>query len=122
MKEIKFRAWNSEIKEMVYFEDFRSICGCGIYDGMEFLQFTGLHDKNGKEIFEGDIVIHPSRNGGKPQPIVWDAEGGQWVGDYGLKWNLGHELNPYFEGLFIEVIGNIYEHSYLLENDDAKRD
>lgn len=56
IREIKFRDWDPETKEMRYFH----------LDGYDrevhnaygnIMQFTGLLDKNGKEIFEGDILI-----------------------------------------------------------------
>lgn len=73
MREIKFRAWWSNIGEMEYFDTVAFLnfedgtliyqkhpeeetCTDEISDGFELMQYTGLKDKNGKEIYEGDIV------------------------------------------------------------------
>jgi len=59
VREIKFRAWNKENKKMDYFHlthgDSYGIGG-DIFPEYEIMQYTGLKDKNGKEIYEGDIM------------------------------------------------------------------
>ncbi|MEK6884136.1 MAG: YopX family protein [Nanoarchaeota archaeon] len=79
MREIKFRAWDKDEKRIVEIVeilgfDFPSekvlLCGYKVKDEiysrrfneLEILQFTSLIDKNGKEIYEGDIFDSPSKN------------------------------------------------------------
>lgn len=72
----------------------------------EFLQFTGLQDRQGKEIFEGDIVKHPVCEIGKVIYFLpyaaYMVESRELLYDI----NLNNEM---------EVIGNIYENPKLLK-------
>lgn len=61
-REIKFRAWNKVSKKMMLWEDinrFGNLNKLISLDHVIVMQFTGLKDKNGKEIYEGDVIkIH----------------------------------------------------------------
>ena len=59
MREIKFRAWdkvNNKMYDWKYLFSFKSVCGLFDNSNLELMQFTGLLDSSGKEIYEGDIV------------------------------------------------------------------
>lgn len=124
MREIKFRAWDKENQVMVY--DVNVQDGKPVKRGYQWFntentiwnselqQYTGLRDRNGREIYEGDIV---SMFGGTQFSVVeWDDKFGLYriylqlsgASDVGEEL-LGNHLNV------VEVIGNIYENPELIE-------
>jgi len=70
-------------------------------------QFTGLKDKKGKKIFEGDIIKNQY---GETNKVVF------WEGCFCEMWNeIGKKKGHIFEPKNVEVIGNIYENPELME-------
>jgi uncharacterized phage protein (TIGR01671 family) len=117
MREIKFRAWNMDFPRMIYFGLFEIENGLfGEGDDMweltdlPIMQFTGLHDKNGKEIYEGDIVQDSSiyRAPFWQYRIAWNDSKAGWLAFPLDDANYGFGLS--IEGAkTLEVIGNICE-------------
>lgn len=121
---LKFRAWDKEFKEMVQVDallfDEQAIKatyknGSVTKEDMKnyvLMQSTGLKDKQGKEIFEGDVLFgHAGENFW--EIVEFDTEEGQWIRrDIWCNSKLG--LSEYNE--FMEIVGNIYENPELLEN------
>lgn len=144
MRPIKFRVWNHERNQMIYLSsagiqyfDFEegyvmafSVDG---YDGywahehydsvskkaskFPVMQFTGLHDKNGKEIYEGDIIKSKDWfDNDVVGVVVFQEPSGYWVGE---------EINTKETDFLFEItkggkcgiIGNIYENPELVKSE-----
>lgn len=151
MREIKFRAWDKKTKKMravnsivFHYEeecfDFDNsrlpkvvnLWGKDIIEDkaivlhreikdVELMQYTGLKDKNGKEIYEGDVVKKVDTNGlgwhrERNCKVSFDKEGywlltteygdGYWIGEVDIEQ--------------LEVIGNIFDNPELLNNADKQ--
>jgi uncharacterized phage protein (TIGR01671 family) len=75
-REIKFRAWNNSLKQMTssinLYDPIYNFDWLGLYD-FPIMQYTGVKDRNGKEVYEGDIVnIHLPNEQIITAEIVWE--------------------------------------------------
>jgi len=116
-REIRFRAWdtfNSKIIDWELVKDcFRGLDWDTVVSDYLLMQYTGLKDKNGKEIYEGDIVKHDDFSGGaclrQPQRdsvVGWSSKNAC----FHLEGYQAYGMDKKFE-----VIGNIYSNPELLK-------
>lgn len=106
MREIKFRAWDG--CEMIFMDMKRDgIYICGTHK--ELMQYTGLQDSKGVDIYEGDIVTGIAN---RKYVLRFITDG--WCLDAGVTPRLHDYIHDC--GNILEVIGNIYEHKHLLED------
>ena len=125
MREIKFRAWDTEKKEMTA-SDFQ-IGNGGIYYGWSdeddgyldkkwgkeivIMEYTGFNDEKGKEIYFGDILKYKDEGGEDIAEVVYTMNNGAGV-------LMDNEITDLWEDPEVhtyEIIGNIYENKELLK-------
>lgn len=103
-RQIKFRAWDTKNNQMV-----NNVCVCNgiayptpLKDsiGTRIMQYTGLHDKNGNEIYEGDVLLNKDVVMSISEHIFVEWKEGFWSC-----------FRLYEES---EIIGNIYENPNLI--------
>lgn len=118
-REIKFRYWDKRDgwcgafsvhqSGIVRFGDTEPIWQTPEEAGGVLMQFTGLRDKSGKEIYEGDVVKFGWQNGYKTEAVEW-RDGGFWIGPKKSGWTIFDKK--------CEVVGNIYENPELLAKEE----
>ena len=141
MREIKFRVWDKSLKRILLVKEIKfgrnkditiitKNSGSNI-NNFELMQYTGLTDKNGKEIYEGDIINWINYNGGPTcekcgyhksgddiQEIIWcpnNQDSRSWGWHHRTSEYNNYSLNKE-DMQSIEVIGNIYENPELIGN------
>jgi len=141
MRKPKYRVWDKDSETMVYgvgitpetdgSTPYKIAVSYADYDQFDYypngvlMQYTGLKDKNGKMIYEGDICfIQIYDNSGNPSEdesfntkVVFRKNAFQLVDKDGDTWT---EWLTVYKGEDTEVIGNIYENSELLKEGAAE--
>ena len=106
MMEVRVIDWNNEVVDL--FNPHIEIP----LDKIELMQSTGLVDKEGTEVFEGDILHHQIQTE-YTFIVKYDKDNARWYGD-GLSRTYRIDLMKHFMQYY-KIIGNIYENPEMLE-------
>ena len=146
-REIKFRAYWKGVNKMSYFENGRfdyadhptdedknqagifipMISGSLYMGGGDLMQFTGIIDKNGKGIYEGDVLRQIMLDGKERFFKIWSKKGGLVINQHQDDLYKSEDKINFWAGLSdmqtiswiegsLEVIGNIHENPELINN------
>jgi uncharacterized phage protein (TIGR01671 family) len=118
MREIKFRAFDKDRKDMYYIDDLYWFEEEGVHDSSGeghftdyiLMQFTGFKDIKGKEIYEGDLVKYYDELDGKTElfgAVEWER--GSWTISLHPKFLRENDLMDIEDYFQYEVVGNIYD-------------
>ncbi len=119
----KFRVYDNRTKQIlerpiiVFQDNVISVSSNenSVVDDYVLMQYTGLHDKNSKEIFEGDVIriLHPWKNRTHVGEVFKDNYMFNIKGFFFTHFDFPNQA--FSEGTgFMEVIGNIHEHPHLV--------
>ena len=114
MRDIKFRAWNNSLQSWERKPEENAL-ECLVESDLILEQYTGLKDRNGKDIYEGDLIS----GFGRIMMVAWHG----YTGSFDLEF-VRHETEPSYTLVdpipfhyirLLEATGNIHENPELLQ-------
>lgn len=121
----KFRAWLKEehkmtdVREMTFMYDevylIEDVTGFYAYEEFKLMQSTGLVDENGKEVFEGDVLLTYDDELAK---VYWDDVLAGWFVDFIYETaELSEVADLQSSRSICAIVGNVYENPELMEEE-----